>query len=58
LYVFNRQEDKKAESVYNVSEWEIFMSEEMIVFENSVKLGCSLKSETSEKTAQLFERLA
>lgn len=58
LYVFNRQEDKKAESVYNVSEWDIFMSGETIVFENSVKLGCSLKSESSEKTAQLFERLA
>jgi len=58
LYIFNRQEDKKAESVYNVSEWDIFMSEEMMVFENSLKLGCSLKCETSEKTAQLFERLA
>jgi len=59
LYIFNRQEDKKAENVYNVSEWDIFMpdSDQEIVFDNSIKLGCSLKSETSMETLQLFERL-
>lgn len=60
LYIFNRQEDKKAENVYNVSEWNVYMpdSGEEIVFENAVKLGCSLKCETSTmETIQLFEKL-
>jgi len=59
MYIFNRQEDKKAESVYSISEWDLFMQDsDSIIFENAVKLGCSIKGETSEKTVQLFERLS
>jgi len=70
LYIYEKEQDKKAEGVYSLSEWSVLLQKPETVanqepeekdvvcinFEDPMKLGCSFKAETAEQTIELFNQ--
>lgn len=66
LYIFNKEQDKKAEGVYVLPEWIVSVSNEedadsgnatCVNLEDHLRLGCTLRLEGCEKTRELFNQL-
>lgn len=74
LYIFNKEQDKKAESFYSLSEWKVLLKDlegegavksgkdecdgKWIVIEDPLRLGCGFKAENLEQTVELFSHLS
>lgn len=71
LYIFDKEQDKKAEQVYDLSHWRVLMKElqnerkeknekenisPVITLEDPMQLGCAFKADNYTKTQELFER--
>ena len=60
LYCFARDEDRKAENVYNLSECVLTLLSEaqpIILVEHSIQFSCSIYANDVFETKQLFELL-
>jgi serine/threonine protein kinase len=72
LYIFEKEQDKKAEQVYDLSQWNIMLKElnlerketgsdkenasPVISLEDPMQLGCAFRTESYLKTHELFEK--
>jgi len=64
MYIFNNEQDKKAENVFTLSEWTVLVNHEegtenttCVTLEDPLRLGCSLKIESCEQTTELLNQL-
>lgn len=69
LYIFDKEQDKKAEQVYDLLQWRVVMKElnmdhniekenvsPVISLEDPMQLGCAFRTESYLKTQELFEK--
>lgn len=71
LYIFEKEQDKKAEQVFDLSQWQVVLKENkpeshkesnkencatVISLEDPMQLGCAFRSESFLKTQELFDR--
>jgi translation initiation factor 2-alpha kinase 1 len=70
LYIFEKEQDKKAEQVFDLSQWQVVLKESkpdqkdadkenngaLISLEDPIQLGCAFRTESFLKTQELFER--
>jgi len=71
LYIFDKEQDKKAEQVYDLSSWNVMLKDitkldckeldkenngAVISLEDPMQLGCAFRTESYLKTQELFDR--